>query len=417
MFVLRGDKDTLVTKRYFSLKVKMITLISILIIGMFIIFGLFIRSFISTTMEDQIAKRALSLSQSVANMPSVRDAFELKRPETVMQNIARAIQQNIGAEFIVIGNKEGIRYAHPDSKKIGKPMVGGDNSRALEEGRSYISKREGSLGLSIRGKTPIKDKDGEIIGVVSVGFLNKEVQHIIEEQSKSVWLTLFGILFIGIIGAIVIATYLKNLLSDMEPEEITQLLLQKEAILQSTHEGIIAVDNQGKIMMMNVAAQSILFGQEIARKHYVGRAVHEFSTFSGLFDVLQTGETHFNKEMILGNAIVLTNRTPIFHQHTIIGAVTTFRKKTELESITKELSQVKQYANAQRAQTHEFSNKLYTILGLLQLGKQKEAISYIKQENKTQTTLSQLLLEQVADPMVQGFYKENGIKLVNLVLR
>ncbi|WP_309545310.1 sensor histidine kinase [Virgibacillus dokdonensis] len=402
MFILHKKKDIIANKRYFSLKVKMIMLISILLIGMFVIFGLFLRSFIATTMEDQIAKRALSVSKSVANMPSVRDAFELERPETVMENIVGPLQQNIGAEFIVIGNKEGIRYAHPDQEKIGKPMVGGDNARALEEGESYISKREGSLGLSIRGKTPIRDKDGEIIGVVSVGFLNEKVQHIIEDQSRSVWLMLFGILFIGVIGAILIATYLKKLLSGMEPEEITQLLLQKEAILQSTHEGIIAVDNQGRMMMMNDAAQTILFDREIDKRSYVGKTVDQFLPHTGLFDVLKTGEKHFNKEMILGDVVVLTNRTPIFHQHTIIGAVTTFRKKTELESITKELSQIKQYANAQRAQTHEFSNKLHTILGLLQLDKQEEAITYIKQENKTQATLSRFLLEQVADPMVQG---------------
>lgn len=390
------------SKRSFSLKVKMIILISFLIVGIFIIFGLFLRSFISTTIEDQIAKRALSVSQSIANMPSIREAFELENPDIVIQDIVQPVQKSIGAEFIVVGNKEGIRYSHPHPERIGKQMVGGDNVRALEKGESYISKREGSLGLSIRGKTPIRNHDGAIIGVVSVGFLNEEVQNIIQQQSRSVWLTLFGIILVGIFGAIAIAIYLKKLLSNMEPEEISQLLLQKEAILQSTHEGIIAVDKQGKIMMMNAAAQNVLFNQELESSQYIRRSASEFLPHTDLFHVLETGEGHFNKEMVLGDAIVLTNRTPIFHQQSIIGAVLTFRKKTELENITKELSQIKQYSNAQRAQTHEFSNKLYTILGLLQLGKQEEAISYIKQENKTQLELSRFLLKNVADPMFQG---------------
>ncbi|API92994.1 MULTISPECIES: sensor histidine kinase [unclassified Virgibacillus] len=402
MLVIHKWQQRWRVKQNFSLKVKMICLISILIIGVFIIFGLFLRSFISTIMEDQIAKRALSVAQSVANMPSVQEAFERKHPETVIQDIVKPIQRNIGAEFIVVGNREEIRYSHPEVDKIGKKMVGGDNNRALEKGEAYISKRKGSLGLSIRGKAPIKNQDGAIIGVVSVGFLNEEVQSIIQKQSRSLWLTLLGIILLGVIGAIVIATYLKKLLSGMEPEEITQLLLQKEAILQSTHEGIIAVDNQGRMIIMNTAAQNILLKQEVESSQYMGRSVRDFLPHTGLFHVLETGEKHYNKEMILGDTVVLANRTPIFHQQSIIGAVTTFREKTELESITKELSQIKQYANAQRAQTHEFSNKLYTILGLLQLGKQEEAISFIKQENKIQGTFSQFLLENITDPMIQG---------------
>jgi two-component system, CitB family, sensor kinase len=229
MFALQKGRRKVgrTSKRSFSLKVKMIILISFLIVGIFIIFGLFLRSFISTTIEDQIAKRALSVSQSIANMPSIREAFELENPENVIQDIVQPIQKSIGAEFIVVGNKKGIRYSHPHPERIGKQMVGGDNVRALKKGESYISKREGSLGLSIRGKTPIRNQDGAIIGVVSVGFLNEEVQNIIQQQIRSVWLTLFGIILVGIFGAIAIAIYLKKLLSNMEPEEISQILLQK----------------------------------------------------------------------------------------------------------------------------------------------------------------------------------------------
>ncbi|MFD2902255.1 histidine kinase, partial [Klebsiella pneumoniae] len=147
--------------------------------------------------------------------------------------------EEVGAEFIVVGNRNGTRYSHPDANKIGKKMVGGDNDRALLHGQSYISKKEGSLGLSIRGKAPIYANQ-EIIGVVSVGFLNDSSQDITTNQSKSIWYTLGIIVLIGIIGAIIISYHIKRLLYNMEPEEISHLYLQNEAILQSTHEGIIA---------------------------------------------------------------------------------------------------------------------------------------------------------------------------------
>ncbi|MRB43326.1 sensor histidine kinase, partial [Bacillus thuringiensis] len=81
-----------------------------------------------------------------------------------------------GAEFVVIGNKDGIRYSHPVKSLIGKKMRGGDNERALQKGQYYVSKAKGSLGPSIRGKSPILNEKGEVIGIVSVGFLLEDIQ-------------------------------------------------------------------------------------------------------------------------------------------------------------------------------------------------------------------------------------------------
>lgn len=386
----------------FNLKLKMITLISLLVIGIFIIFGLFLHSFITTTTEDQMGKRALSVARTVASMPEIKKAFELENPASVIQEIVKPIQQDTGAEYIVVGNQEGIRYSHPKSDHLGKKMVGGDNDPALSKGKSYVSKRVGSLGLSIRGKTPVYDGNDEVIGLVSVGFLNEDIQGVIKQESKSLWFTILCIVLLGMMGAIFISHYIKKLLSDMEPEEISDLVLQKEAILQSTHEGIIAVNQTGMITMMNTAAEQILFNQVANERHYIGRSIMELTPYTEVFAVLGQGESHYNREMVLGDTIVLVNRMPIIREKAIVGAVSTFRKKTEMEHVTKELSQIKQYANAQRAQTHEFSNKLYTILGLLQLDQGQEAIDFIKKENNIQREWSQFLLEHVSDPMVQG---------------
>lgn len=37
------------------------------------------------------------------------------------------------ATYVVIGDKEGIRYTHPLADRIGKSMVGDDNDRALKK--------------------------------------------------------------------------------------------------------------------------------------------------------------------------------------------------------------------------------------------------------------------------------------------
>src|SRR5690606_38237208 len=149
--------------------------------------------------------------------------------------------------------------SHPVPEKIGQKMVGEDNQAALAYGKSYISEATGSLGSSLRAKVPIY-ADGEIIGVVSVGFLATDIQTLIAAYNQELWLMLLLIAAAGFLAALGIASYIKRLLHGLEPEEIAHLLFQKETILQSTHEGIIAVDGTGRITLLNQMAKRLLFG-------------------------------------------------------------------------------------------------------------------------------------------------------------
>lgn len=393
--LLNNKKRGLYPKVKFNLRLKMIALMTLLIIGVFAIFVLFLNQFISNIIEDQVGKRALNLAHSISSMPEIKEAFQLEDPSSVIQAIVTPIKEKTGAEFIVVGNRQGIRYSHPNPSRIGEKMVGGDNDRALVFGQSYVSKKSGTLGLAIRGKVPIYS-DGEIVGVVSVGYLNDNVQNIITNQSKSIWYTLGIVLLIGMIGAIVISSYIKRILFHLEPEEISSLYLQNEAILQSTHEGIIAIDNRGIIQATNSAAKQIISSSE-GQKDYIGTSIQEVIPGFHSF-----GEKFNDREMVIGETIVLVNQTPLHNDDSITGAVFTFRKKSELQMMTEELSRIKQYANAQRALTHEHSNKLHIILGLLIHNRLPEAIEFIKKENNLQSKRLKFLTEKVSEPLIHA---------------
>ncbi|MED1602055.1 sensor histidine kinase [Alkalihalophilus marmarensis] len=397
------EKHLLTPKVKMNLKLKMILLIGALISLTFIIMGVFLHYFFSDTIETQLGERALSVATSISLIPEIQEAFALDDPAAVIQPIVKPIQEETGAEFIVVGNTQEIRYAHPDEEKIGLKMVGEDNVPALLQGESYISKATGSLGYSIRGKVPVYSEQ-EIVGVVSVGYLVNDVQSMVLTYSKELWYVLLFMITLGIIGAVLIAHYIKKLLFGLEPEEISHLLLQKETILQSTHEGIIAVNQEGKVTLANHAALKLLTDRHSTQsapiESPVGRLIQEVLPMSALPHVLHSGESQYDQQMYVGAHTVLVNRVPIFYEKTLIGAVSTFRNKTEIDQLTKELTQAKQYADALRAQTHEFSNKLFTILGLLQLERKDEAIAFIQKENNIQQDWIHSVLEKVTDPMV-----------------
>ncbi|MCM3710692.1 ATP-binding protein [Sporosarcina luteola] len=397
----RGKNPHLQPTIIISFKMKMVLLVCSLIIAIIMVIGLFIGHFISVTMEAQVGNRALSVAESVAHIPELADAFSHEDPASIITPLVAPIQKATKAEFIVVGNKEEIRYAHPDTNKIGEKMVGEDSERALVHGESYVSKAAGSLGDSVRAKVPVY-LDGEIVGVVSVGFLVDDIQAIVTSYNIHLWIVLLTVAIVAIIVAILIASYLKKVLFGLEPEEIAHLFIQKETILQSTHEGIIAVNQNGMITMINFAAQRLLFDQVLPPQQYEGVSIKDLAPAQQLLSFLQDENDRIDQEMMIGNTIVFANKVPIYFEDSLVGTVFTFRNKTEIDLLTNELTTIKKYTNALRAQTHEFSNKLYTILGLLQLDKKEEALRYIQRESSIQKSWIRLLIQKVADPQVSG---------------
>ncbi|QIB27950.1 hypothetical protein G3A45_12120 [Caloranaerobacter azorensis] len=56
---------------------------------------------------------------------------------------------------------EGIRYSHPNPKRIGQKFLGGDQYKVIKNGETYISKATGTLGKSMRAFTPIYDLENK----------------------------------------------------------------------------------------------------------------------------------------------------------------------------------------------------------------------------------------------------------------
>jgi len=82
--------------------------------------------------------------------------------------------------------------------------------------------------------------------------------------------------------------------------------------------------------------------------------------------------------------------------------VASFRPKDELDVLSRKLSHLQEYSEILRAQTHEYSNKLYTIAGLIQIGALQEALELVMTEVSGYQELIQALAEAVPDPVVAG---------------
>lgn len=383
---------------------KLLTRMVVLMVGFTLLQTLVIGSFflnqVSLILEDQIGKRALQVSQSVSLIPEIRDALEKEDPDARIQAIAEPIRKATGATFIVVGDKEGKRYAHPVPERLGQHMVGGDNRDALEFGKSYVSKSVGTLGPSIRGKVPIFNEQQDIIGVVSVGYLLENVNFIITAHQQDLFLYIGLFILFGIICAFLMAKGIKKDILGLEPDEIARLFEEKNAILESIREGVIAINAKGQITMINQAAFKNI-GLDPA-SYVLGQHIKEVIPDTGMLDVLKSGQNQLNQELMTSTNEVIVNRVPIFQANKVSGVVASFQKKTDLDYLAQKLSQVEEYSELLRIQTHEYANKLNTISGLIHIGAYDKAIDLICKETSGYQELINFLVSTVQDPVIAG---------------
>jgi len=382
------------------LHTKLMLGISILIIIMGTIIEFTFKHIMESNLKHEIGTKALSVAQTIANMPDIQGAFTLDNPSAHIQPIAENIRKQVGAEFIVVGNRNEIRYSHPNPDRIGQKMVGGDNGLVFK-GESVISESTGTLGPSLRGKAPIFS-GGKVIGVVSVGYLQTDIQREVSKLQQKIFVATLIILAGSLIAAILISLNIKRAIFGLEPKEIAWMYQEKHAILESIHEGIIAIDTDSRITVVNETAHSILgVPNEVLLR---GKRIETVLENTQLYEVVKSGKAEYDQEIIIYGDVYLANRIPIFNKkRDVIGAVASFRNKSELTNLLKELSHIKAYAEGLRAQTHEYSNRLYTLLGLIQLGSYKEAIDFISKEVDVAQGFIQFLMKEIPDPIIAGF--------------
>ena len=97
---------------------------------------------------------------------------------------------------------------------------------------------------------------------------------------------------------------------------------------------------------------------------FIGKDVELYMPNSRIKEVLQTGEVQLNEEQNIYGITIVTNRVPLYVKGEIVGAIATFRDKTEIRKLAEELTGIRLYAEALRAQSHEFMNKMHVVLGL-----------------------------------------------------
>ncbi|HHX8499993.1 ATP-binding protein [Vibrio diabolicus] len=372
-------------------------------------------TYLKINQEQEMGEKALGVARFLADSAVVREMIETQNPQPYQLRF-RELTEAIGAAFIVIGDHKGVRLIHPVDERLGKPMRGGDNRRALERGLSYVSTAQGSLGYSVRGKAAIFDEQGNIIGVVSVGYLLDRLQDRIEPFLAFLILMVIVVVVANAVVSNYASRKFQRAILGFEPEEIGRLYGELEVTMSTIKEGVLSIDAQGILRSINRSACQIL---GIDREAALNKPLTETLRDSDLYTVLETGQEDHDIEIFLNHKRLIANRSPIYVDGKIVGAVSSFRLRDEINDLTEQLSQTKEYADLLRSQTHEHRNKLNTISGLVQMGELDAVQKLIGQETAHYQAMIEFLRDTVKDPLIAGMLlgkteraRELGLQLV-----
>jgi two-component system CitB family sensor kinase/two-component system sensor histidine kinase DcuS len=377
----------------------MFILVFLVVFGTLVISGAIFTTFIGSLSKAEIGKRALDIGHTVALMPIV--ATVLKKgndPQGKLSYLANQIRKQTNAQFVVIADRQSRRFSHPDPEKIGKHFVGGDETAALDQGRAYVSEAVGTLGPSLRSIVPVFDSRERVIGFVSVGYLQTKVLATVKDHQREPATLIFMLFVVVMLGATGIAGYVKKQTLGLEPREISSLYLERQAILESIRDGIIAVGERQDIRLINPAARRVC-GFE-SDENIIGKSVDEVFGTSDFKQLLQPHPQESFREVTVDGQALLLVTVPIKKKGRVQGMVASFRRLEDFHRLRVKLRQTQQFSEMLRVQAHEYSNKLHTLSGLLQMGAYPEALELVTREASGLQSLIQFLNRVVPHPAV-----------------
>lgn len=380
-----------------------------LLIGGIILLGSIIRM-----TESELGQRLMTTARTVAQIQSIQKSIQEPDGWKTINPAVRRIRIVNDVTYIVVLNMDRIRFSDPLESRIGTVFQDKHAEAAFAE-HSYLQKVGGEMGTALRAYVPLMDSQHQQVGVVIVGHVLPGIWEIIYQQRENIVITFLLSLFFGIWGSYLLARHIKKQMLNLEPEEISRILVERTAAFHAMREGVVAIDIQERITICNDKAKQIFH----IEGDVLGKPIRKVIRDTALPEVLEKRQNFFDHELHVGNALLWSNRFMIKVDEKVVGAMAIFQDRTEVARMAEELTGVREFVEALRVQNHEHMNRLHTIAGLLQLGQQEKALEYLFDMNVQQEELTSFLGARIADDNVAGLLmgkvsrgKELGIRVV-----
>ena len=334
---------------------------------------------------DTEGRKLLALAEQVAATDGVRLGLTDPLRRDTLPAFAESARTLSGADSVIIAAPDRRVLTSPDPGQVRTELPLGDST--VLSGRAWVGEVDGQLVAHV----PVVGSTGDTLGIVVAGAETPGFFEGVANSPGTALILLAIATVVGVAGSLLLTWRVKRQTLGLEPREITALAEHREALLHGIKEGVLGLDEEYRVTLVNDQARELL----ALPGDCVGRPVTDLGLNERLTDVL-TGRAHGVDQIGLRAGRVLAlNRMPIAR-----GAVVTLRDRTELAALREELEVSTRATDTLRAQAHEFTNRMHTIAGLIELGEFDEVRHYVDLVSQAQSKWHEEVTAHIADSAV-----------------
>jgi hypothetical protein len=363
--------------------------------------------------RDTRGARLRAAAENLANTPAVRDGIDDARVPRSLATYTQRTRNAVQASGVYLADPDGTILVSSDFAGLGGRIDLGDST--VQDLRTWTGDVDDFGTRSIAAQVPVISDRGELVGIAMVAEAypgwGERAQGVLPDL-----VTFIGLgLALGVAGSWLLARLIKRRTRGLEPDEIAALADQREALLHSIREGVVAVADDCTVTVLSDSARDLLGLPDGSE----GRRLAELDLEPGVAGLLRGDRPVRDEVLVVDGRVLVVNRNPVLDHGRQVGTVTTLRDRTELLALQSELSARESITGTLRAQTHEFHNQLHTISGLVQLGEYDEVSRLVGVLSRRRAEISDAVTGKVDDPAVAALLiakvsaaAERGVELV-----
>ena len=393
----------------FTLSQQIVILISLVVCVALLPTSLFTTQKVARVIYDRVSINAVSINTILCNSLEIKESLASQniniRPEIdkFMADYVNDVDHSDEAGVAIYDKNHNLRVLYnpgnlPDFEHSARGLVD------KYSGRSKISYKD-NYAIPNKALGFVKNDNGEVVGYIVTGYSDEIVNNsTIDSVLFLLLMTVLG-LVVGIWGAIYLAKRIKSVLFGYEPEEIARMLRERDILLNSVREGIVNINSNGRITLVNSEASILLQQAGIKNvSEIMGMNASDVLKRLPINDIIKDGKTLVDASVKIGNTIFILTAVPLLlEDKNIVGAVLTFRKKSVVEEMANQLTGFKNYATALRAQTHEFMNKMHVIMGLIDMKAYDELKNFTQEIAYNRQSEVSYVVTRLKDITLSGF--------------
>lgn len=363
-------------------------------------------------------QRMLSIATAFADSPFVVAEVQKPSPSETLQPYALKVMQDAGVDFITIMAPDRTRFTHPDPEELGRPYIG-SIEQALA-GQPFTEVFAGTLGPSVRAIVPVRGAAGEVVAMVAAGVTVTNVSVAMNARLPFVIALSLAVMAASALVSWLLSRYLRRVTLGWGPEQLARIFISYDALLHSVREGLALVDPAGQLALYNDQAARLL-NLPLRKPNAPAAAVEPLPLPPSLKELFLSGRSAQDEVHVTEDRVLIVSQAeamPSASGGRPQGTVATLRDHTEIEALTGELQTMRTFTEALRAQTHEHSNRLHTIVSLIELGRGNEAREFAARDLQHSQQLTDEVVSAVDEPFLTALLmgkaaqaNERGIEL------